>query len=313
MTTFSQSNGDISEYADPDFGVLVPRALILEAFNLSPHKIRVYMPLLEENVDFIRQPGQGAIERIFFTASGVVKLAQLIPGEGVEFLNKLKKTTNHKEKSASLGPVDDSSVEDNLSPYAPASALRSARLVSSLTEQTQTDHGEEPPNPAQIIAERLASYILPTLSSRINQSPDMDRVVRALNRLESRPKELLQAESALEQQQTNFEQFLAAQRAVLEMQQGGVDNSLKMMNGVPRPEKIFLPGEKDRSSFQDLIDLFNSTGMQILTGGVCFVAVACIVLLSKKEPAPQPVYVPQQTYPSQGVPLAPPVQPLSTP
>jgi hypothetical protein len=75
-------------YADPDFGVLLPTALVLAALGTSEYTIRKFRPLLVENEDYLRIRGEDHVERLFYAATGLLKLCDAIASPQAQALKQ---------------------------------------------------------------------------------------------------------------------------------------------------------------------------------------------------------------------------------
>lgn len=321
---------NFANYVDPDYGLLLPTALTLPALGLSEHGLRKFRPLLVEGVDFLKQPGSGSIERIFYSAAGLLKLANAAATpQAQQLVTALQpylpqtSTSSLSPDPAAIVPAGSHAVQSytmspsDLDPYAPmqrgvASPVQSYTVrPSALAHSSVTPSPVTPPysatenqsNPAAHIASQLAPHLAPAIAAQVG-SQISSQMNAALLRLENRPKELTEAELLLEQQRISIEQFKAVQEMVIAAQQSSTDQTKSLLGAMPKPN-VFIESQ----GFGDLIALMKSEGMQLLIGGVsCFFALAFAATLlfgsrnSTPAPAPLPYSVPPTTAP---VPLAP--------
>ncbi|MEP0913281.1 hypothetical protein NDI45_20425 [Leptolyngbya sp. GB1-A1] len=326
---------NFANYTDPDYGVLLPTALTLPALGLSEHGLRKFRPLLVEGVDFLKQPGNGSIERIFYSAAGLLKLANAAATPQAQQLVTALQPYLPQTPTPSLSPdpaaiiptgchaVQPYTVSpSDLDPYAPmqrsvkpSPANSYTARPTALVHHSVTPSSVTPPyratenhsDPAAHIASQLVPHLAPAIAAQVGS-----QVSAALARLENRPKELTEAELLLEQQRISIEQFKAVQEMVVAAQQSSTDQTKTLLEAMPKPN-VFVESQ----GFGDLIALMKSEGMQLLVGSVSFlfalVFMASLLLGSRDStpaPAPMPYRVPPSTAP---VPLAPTPYPPTSP
>ncbi|MBD1851690.1 hypothetical protein H6F87_16990 [Cyanobacteria bacterium FACHB-502] len=332
---------NLTPYADPDYGILLPTALVLPALGLTDHGLRKFRPLLVENVDFLRQSGPGSIERIFYSATGLLKLANAAATPQAEAFKTalqpylpsppMSPPPPPRDPVASIVPLPPHVVQpyqvspSDLDPYAPAQRHVPASLPTTARPAGQADHtvisapitpayafAERPSNgndnPAAQIAQQLAPHLAPAVAAQVAQQV-LPPVQSALARLNDRPKTLTEAELLFEQQKITLQQFEAIQQMTLAAQEASVSQATTLMNAVPQPQAFFLQGN---GGFDDLIALMRSEGMQMLIGLVAFAfgLVALFGFLFSRSA--DPVSQPDPTTTAPVTPIAPtPVAPVA--
>ncbi|MEP0914550.1 hypothetical protein NDI45_26975 [Leptolyngbya sp. GB1-A1] len=330
---------NLTPYTDPDYGILLPTALVLPALGLTDYGLRKFRPLLVENVDFLRQSGPGSIERIFYSATGLLKLANAAATPQAEaFKTALQPylpppqgsspspPPPPRDSAASIVPLPPHAVQpyatssSDLDPYAPAQRRVPASLPMTTRSAGQADHtvisapitpadaATQSDNPAAQIAQQLAPHLAPAVAAQVAQQV-LPPVQSALARLNDRPKALTEAELLFEQQKITLQQFEAIQRMTLAAQEASVSQATTLMNAVPQPQAFFLQGG---GGFDDLIALMRSEGMQMLIGLVAFAfgLVALFGFLFSRSA--DPVSQPDPTTTAPVTPIAPtPVAPVA--
>ncbi|MBD2024198.1 hypothetical protein [Leptolyngbya sp. FACHB-711] len=329
---------NLTPYADPDYGILLPTALVLPALGLTDHGLRKFRPLLVENVDFLRQSGPGSIERIFYSATGLLKLANAAATPQAEaFKTALQpylpppqgsspSPPPPRDPAAGIVPLPPHAVQpyatspSDLDPYAPAQRRVPASTSITTRSDGHADHTVTPPlitpayaatqsdNPAVQIAQQLAPHLAPAVAAQVAQQV-LPQVQSALARLNDRPKALTEAELLFEQQKITLQQFEAIQQMTLAAQEASVSQATTLMNAVPQPQAFFLQGS---GGFDDLIALMRSEGMQMLIGLVAFAfgLVALFGFLFSRSA--DPVSQPDPTTAAPVTPIAPtPVAPVA--
>ncbi|WP_088894951.1 hypothetical protein [Leptolyngbya ohadii] len=329
---------NLTPYIDPDYGILLPTALAMPALGLTDHGLRKFRPLLVEAVDFIRQPGPGSIERIFYSATGLLKLANAAATPQAEALKTALQPylpppqgsspslPPPRDPAAGIVPLPPHAVQlytpspSDLDPYAPAQRRVPASTSMTTRSTVSADHTVIPPsitpayafagsdNPALEIAHQLAPHLAPAVAAQVAQQvlPQMNA---ALARLNDRPKALTEAELLFEQQKISLQQLEAIQRMTLAAQEAGVNQATTLMNAIPQPQAFLIQGN---GGFEDLIALMRSEGMQMLIGLVAF-AFALVALLGFLfSRSSDPVPLPDPTTAAPLAPIAPqPVAPVA--
>lgn len=297
-----------STYADPDYGILLPTALVLAALGTNEYTIRKFRPILTENEDYLRIRGEDHVERIFYSATGLLKLCDSIASP---LSNALKQNlmqflqTQNPSQSPSIPPQSQNivtthtptglrgnpivpaipqsvqpyqSASAGLDAYAPASTYRShAPEVPPLPVSVPSPTTAEGHDPAEMIAERLAPHLIGRVASQIST-----RVEHALTRLEQRQNsELSQAELLLQQQQLSLEQFQVIQQSILAAQKAAIEGSQNVIGALPAPPEVNLFNSVQVEQPNVPADFWSKmmAAMQIRTWGELLMAVGGLIAL----------------------------------
>jgi hypothetical protein len=298
--------------------LLIPRINVLILLGLNEHGLRKFHPLLTYGTDFIKVPGQGAIERIFYSTAGLLKLCdavatpqvQQLKGELSQYLpNQFAVAPPQSPQTESRLPQNSalihspaqsftmSSQGDSFDPYAPA---QRTVAPSHIVPAPSSGNYPAPPypgversdDPAAMIAQQLAPHLSTAVAAQVAQQV-MPQVHRAIARLEERqlqePNELTQAELLFEQQKISLQQFQEMQAMILGAQAAGMDQAAAMMDSAPKPQALFI---QSGGGFDDLIALMKSEGFQMLVGLVAFafalVALFGFLFSGSSDPVPLP-------------------------
>lgn len=264
-------------YRDSDFGVLVPTAAALTLLNVSEHKIRRFRPLLKEDEDYLRQRGGDHVERIFYTASGLIKLCESLATpettglkQSLELLSAQFSSNTKPERGAELATVPASGppARTDSSPYAPMQ--RTAAASPNLQWQEQPTAGSTPaapgrlPQEAAAVTQELARHLAPPIADQVGQqvsgqlAPNLSRVEQAVARIEqqtqqNKPVQLTQAEALFEQQRISLEQFKTIAEVLLNAQ---TQNSQQQAQAAKSVEAILA------ATPQPEVNLFHSVDVQ---------------------------------------------------
>lgn len=333
---------DFETYRDPDFGVLLPTALVLAALGTNEYTIRKFRPLLAENQDYLRIRGQDHVERLFYAATGLIKLcdaiaspqAQALKQSLTQFLQIQSAQSTAIPQPASqpqtglpnrsIVPAQPSTVypypsmPSSFDPYAPAPPDRNVAPIalppnSSPVSMPPPSVANENYDPAQIIAQRLAPHLTHQLSSQVSS-----RVERALARLEQRQTpQLSQAELLLQQQQLSLEQFQAIQKTILEAQQAAIDQTHKVVGAIPAPAVNLFNSTQTESAqtppeviqkMMAALQIRSWSDLVLTMGGLLALGLTSLLLISMMMRPPQRVPVmpvPSSQPPPSPVPASP--------
>lgn len=265
-------------YRDPDFGVLIPTAAALTLLNASEHKIRRFRPLLKEDEDYLRQRGGDHVERIFYTASGLIKLCNSLATpettalkQALELLLTQSGSNTAPESGAELATVTPTSgplARGDSSPYAPMQRTAAGgpslqQPVVPVAESTLTSPSRLPQEAAAITQE-LARHLAPPIAHQVGEqvgghlAPNLSRVEQAIARIEQqtqqvRPLQLAQAETLFEQQRISLEQFQTLAEILLNAQN---QNQQQQTQAAKSVEAILA------ATPQPEVNLFHSVGIQ---------------------------------------------------
>ncbi len=319
---------NLSIYADKDFGLLLPTAVTMALMDINEYTLRKYRPLLQENLDFLRRKGQDHIERIFYTSSGIVKLAEsLATPKALQVKETVQNNFSPSGHKGALVPAERGAM---MTPFSPAATLsQESDWQPAYTFQDPLVNSRTSP----VSYEPPGGVSYEPLASMMNQFGDRlgaelgglaQRVESALTRLEQRPQELITAEDLFAQQKISAEQFmqivdvvLRAQGSVVGLQQAGVQHAHHLITSatsvVPSERVIVQEHSTTTTSSQglgDIVAILNSPGFSWIVGMGALVISAIILfgLLSgdstvyqpqQYAPQPQSQYapVPQQQQP----------------
>jgi hypothetical protein len=328
-------------YADPDFGLLLPTALVLPSLGINEYTLRKFRPLLEENVDFLKQRREDHIDRIFYSVFGLLKLADVIATPvAVKFKETIQaflpKSTQVSAQPASIVPAPTQAMQpfevpqSSLHPFTPAQRalarplavpaeqMQPAPYSETYKENPHKEHSDEPApafssqsNPASAIAGQIAPYLVPVMTAQVAHLES--KVEAALDRLANRPQEVVQAELLLRQQEITLKQFQSTVEYLLQAQQMGVSNALNLIQGAPEKSTTIRETRYESSHSHGLEDLFkilNSRGFGYIVGFGAFV-IAALIFFGLGNRSSSPVSPPISTpAPS---PAMPPPQPQAPP
>lgn len=313
---------NLSIYADRDFGLLLPTAVTMALLDINEYTLRKYRPLLKENLDFLRRKGQDHIERIFYTSSGIGRLAEtLATPQALTIRETVEKNFSPSGRQAALVLAERGAMTTPFSPAAPLSQEPDWQPAPTFAYHEPLVNSRTSPvsyePPGEVSYEPLAS-MMNQFGDRLGAELGgvAQRVESALTRLEQRPQELITAEDLLSQQRISADQFvqiveviLRAQGSVVGLQQAAVQNAQNLIvsaTSVIPSERVIVQEHSTTTNsshssqgFEDIVAILNSSGFSWIVGMGSLVISALILfgLLSGDST----VYQPQQ--------YAPPPQP----